>query len=84
MVKQCNVVLNNDLVTVVRFGEKNVQLPAIGKDAKAIHVAYENGRYFVVDGNQIHHSDSDEIALKPKKRAMKKTTMKDDEETVNE
>ena len=81
MIKQCNVILNNELVTVVRFGETNVQLPAIGKDAKSIYVCYENGKYFVVDENKALFCD-EETAAKPRKRASKKTTAKNDETVI--
>lgn len=81
MIKQCNVILNNELVTVVRFGEINVQLPAIGKDAKSIWVRHENGKYFVANENDALESAED-AAVKPKKRAPKKTTAKNDETVI--
>lgn len=81
MIKQCNVILNNELVTVVRFGETNVQLPAIGKDAKSIYVCYENGKYFVVDESKALFG-AEETAAKPRKRASKKTTAKNDETVI--
>lgn len=81
MIKQCNVILNNELVTVVRFGETNVQLPAIGKDTKSIYVCHENGKYFVVDENKALFC-AEETAAKPRKRASKKTTAKNDETVI--
>lgn len=81
MIKQCNVILNNGLVTVVRFGETNVQLPAIGKDAKSIYVCHENGKYFVVDENKALLC-VEETAAKPRKKASKKTTAKNDETVI--
>lgn len=81
MIKQCNVILNNELVTVVRFGETNVQLPAIGKDAKSIYVCHENGKYFVVDENKALFC-AEETAAKPRKRASKKTTAKNNETVI--
>jgi len=81
MIKQCNVILNNELVTVVRFGETNIQLPAIGNDAKSIWVCHENGKYFVVDENKVL-TCTEETAAKPRKRASKKTTEKIDETEI--
>ena len=81
MVKQCRVLLHNDLVTVVRFGEKNVQLPSIGKGVDEVYVAYENGKYFVVNEN---YANKAAPVAKPVERVIKKTTDKNEEETVNE
>ena len=49
MTKECPVILNNKAVTVVKFGEIEVQLPSIQRDAKKIFVKFENDRYAVVD-----------------------------------
>lgn len=49
MVKECIVKLNNDAVTVVAYGDIEVQLPAIHKEAKTLFVNYENDKYAVVD-----------------------------------
>ena len=72
MVKHCKITNNNPATTVVMFDGKAVQLPAIGKDAKEVWVAFENGKYFVVDEK---YADSvrkrEETA---KRRAIKKTT----------
>ena len=48
MVKDCRVMLNNDAVTVVQFGEVEVQLPAIHRDVNIVKVAFEDGKYKVV------------------------------------
>ena len=49
MIKDCNVLINNDVVTVVRFNDVDVQLPSIHRSAKTVRVCYTNGRYSVVD-----------------------------------
>ena len=49
MTKECLVTLNNELVTVVLFDGKYVQLPAINKDVAKVNVCYENGKYFIVE-----------------------------------
>lgn len=51
MVKECIVKLNNEAVTVVKYGDVDVQLPAIGQEARMVFVSHENGKYFVVDKN---------------------------------
>lgn len=48
MIKECKVISNNDAVTVVRFGDTDVQLPSIAKDAKTVNVEYNDGKYSVV------------------------------------
>ena len=44
MIKQCKVIKNNPATTVVVFDGKEVQMPSIGRDAKQIYVAFENGK----------------------------------------
>lgn len=73
MVKECSVLLNNEVVTVVRYGDVDVQLPAIGKEAKTIFVAYEGGKYSVVDKNYKPKGAS----VNDKKRTNKKTTVEE-------
>lgn len=71
MVKECLVTLNNEVVTVVKYGDVDVQLPAIGKEAKTIFVACENGKYSVVDKDYKPKGAS----VNEKKRTNKKTTV---------
>ena len=61
MIKECQVILNNESVSVVKFGNTEVQLPPIGKDAKTVKVECEDGRYSIVE---------DEAATKPKKKTL--------------
>ena len=49
MVKECEVILNNGLVTVAKYGEIDVQFPYIGRKAKTIFVKFDNGEYTIVD-----------------------------------
>ena len=67
--KECPVILNNDAVTVIQYGDKKVQIPSIKKNAKTVMVEYKGGHYCVVE--------------KQKKTAQKKKTAKK-EETVDE
>lgn len=49
MVKECEVLINNDLVTVIKFDDTEVQVPAIKRDAETVKVVFENNSYKVVD-----------------------------------
>jgi hypothetical protein len=78
MVKECLVILNNDLVTVARFDDKDIQFPSVRKDVKKVFVNYENGRYSIVDEN--FKSESAQKAKTTKKKsAAKKTTVKQED-----
>lgn len=57
MIKECPVIENNDAVTVVRFGDTDVQFSSIAKDAKTVKVKYDNGKYSIVD----HAEETDPI-----------------------
>lgn len=70
MTKECKVILNNSAVTVVKFGEIEVQLPSIQRDAKKVFVKFENDRYAVVD-------KLDEPEVRTKKKS-KKTIVEND------
>lgn len=59
MIKECQVILNNESVSVVKFDNTEVQLPSIGKDVKSLKVKCEDGRYSIV---------KDETVVKPKKK----------------
>lgn len=77
MVKECPVILNNELVTVVKYGEIDVQFPSIKKKAKTIFVQFKDGEYTIVD------ELPKETAIKPT-RKRKKTTDKNEEENLEE
>lgn len=70
MTKECKVILNNSAVTVVKFGEIEVQLPPIQRNAKKVFVKFENDRYAVVD-------KLDELEVQTKKKS-KKTIVEND------
>ena len=71
MVKECIVKLNNDVVTVVAYGDIDVQLPAIHREAKTLSVNCEDGKYTIVDKD-----------YKPKGAAVEKKSTK--KKTTNE
>ena len=48
-IKACKVLINNAAVTVVDFDGIQVQLPAIGEDAKTVWVECDDGKYTMVN-----------------------------------
>jgi len=81
MIKECKVILNNEAVTVIQFGDIEVQFPSIRKNDKTVFVKYEDGNYSIVDKppiiEQPVQTDKDNTAVKPaktKKKRNKKTT----------
>lgn len=49
MVKDCKVILNNEAVTVARFGDIDIQFPSIHRKAKQVRVLFKNGKYKIVN-----------------------------------
>ena len=48
MLKECLVLKNNPAVTVVLFGDKEIQLPAINREARFVKDLFEDGKYTAV------------------------------------
>lgn len=69
MVKECNVKINNEDVTVVEYGNMDIQFPAIRRNAKMVYVSYQDGKYSIV--NKGHKSKS---AIKNSNMGTKKKT----------
>ena len=85
MIKQCKVIKNNPATTVVVFDGKEVQMPSIGRDAKQIYVAFENGKYFEADEKYIEEARKrEEAAQQAKRRVIKKTTENDEKASEKE
>lgn len=51
MVKECIVTLNNEKVTIVKYGNIDIQFPAIHKEAEKLLVKCENGKYTIVEND---------------------------------
>lgn len=66
MTKECNVIINNDAVTVILFDDIEVQFPSIHAKAKKVFVKYEDGKYSIVD----KLSDDNTITKKKNKKAI--------------
>lgn len=49
MTRQCPVILNNSVVTVVKYGDKEIQFSALKRDVDTVYVEYKNGKYKVID-----------------------------------
>ena len=89
MLEKCKVVLNNQYVTVIIFGGKEIQIPSIHRKADFVNVLFENGKYMIVDDNyQLKTVDEpaekpveESVAKKPAKttRKRKKTTQENAE-----
>lgn len=80
MVKECNVILNNDAVTVVVYDGIRVQLPSIKRKAQTVFVDKRGNKYVVVDkpckrGEESRRDtpSSDEPKTQLKTRAKKKS-----------
>ena len=85
MVKLCKVIKNNAATTVVEFDAKEIQIPAIKKDAKHVWIAFENGKYFVTDEKYAENARKrEDIAAQARKRSFKKTTEIDEVASKNE
>lgn len=74
MIKECNVLINNELVTVVRFGDIDVQLPSIHRNAETVRVQYADGHYRVVS-DDYKEPEQESIPAKSKRKSSKKTTI---------
>ena len=75
MIKECPITINNEAVTVAKFGETSVQFPSIHRDAKTIFVSYENGSYQIVDKPAEEPKSATKVAKFKKKttKSVKKT-----------
>jgi len=90
MIKNCKVLINNEYVTVVDFGDRQVQLPSIKRKANCIKVEYKDGIYTVLPDDYIEQkveegatviaeagkaiAVSEKPTVKPKGKTTKKTT----------
>ena len=86
MTMRCPVILNNDAVTVFRFGGVDVQVTSIKRPATYVNVLYENGKYTIVADDYkenkavkvfepVETISDNETAAKPNYRRNKKTTV---------
>lgn len=69
MILKCDVLINNEAVTVVRFDGNDVQLPSIHRDAHEVLVRFDDGKYYVVPDDY-----KEPIVDEVKKKNLKKKT----------
>ena len=75
MLKECKVLLNNDAVTVIRYDNIDVQIPALGYKVDIVKVK-DDGHYTVV-----HNDYIEQKAFQEKTRARKKKSIVREENT---
>lgn len=49
MTKECKVLMRNELVMVIDFDGKEIQMPSDHKDTNIVFVKYENDKFLIVD-----------------------------------
>lgn len=49
MCSKCTVIMDNECVTVVRFGDKVIQFPHMETDSKELYIECRNGKYVLLD-----------------------------------
>lgn len=86
MVKECKVIVNNEALTTVMFGDIKVQMPPIKRKAEKVFVEENNGRYSIVDGMPKSACPNIEETIEEvtphKKVTSKKTTRNKAEKTI--
>lgn len=73
MIKECPVILNNEAVTVVTYGDVKVQLPPVGNKVKTVMLDCVDGKYSIVTDTE--HALRDGFK-KVKKQSRRKTKPK--------
>ena len=78
MIKECKVLLNNEAVTVIQYGDIQVQIPAIKRKTTVVKVK-DDGRYTVVPDNY-----SEPVEKNPRTRKKKTLVMSDEKSELKE
>ena len=68
MIKECKVLMRNELVMVIDFDGKEIQMPSDHKDSNIVFVKYENDRFSIVDKLE---KEKKPVKVKPVLRAKK-------------
>lgn len=81
MIKECPIVINNDVVTVVKYGDVEVQFPSIHKSVAKVFVNNENGKYSIIDNAKMREMQSIQpiISEKRSRRKNRKRAQNNDE-----
>jgi len=65
MVKKCEVLINNEAVTVINFDGREVQIPSIKNDIDYVNILYKDGKYIVVGDDYKEKQKVEKIENKP-------------------
>lgn len=68
MTKECKVLMRNELVMVVDFDGKEIQMPSDHTDKDIVFVKYENDRFSIVDKLE---KEKKPVKIKPVSRVKK-------------
>lgn len=68
MIKECKVLMRNELVMVIDFYGKEIQMPSDHKDSNVVFVKYENDRFSIVDKLE---KEKKSVKVKPVSRVKK-------------
>ena len=71
MIKECPIIINNDAVTVVRFGDTDIQFSPIMDDKRTVNVKFENGVYSIVDHAEEPKKETKHVEIKETKKTIK-------------
>lgn len=74
MAKECKVILRNQLVMVVLYGDKKIQMSTDNTNKSTVYVKKEYGKYFLVDKPE----DEKPKCEKPKKKKTIETDLVDE------
>lgn len=82
MIKNCNILINNEAVTVIEYDGKKIQIPSIHRKATTVKVVKKGNKCIVVDDD--YKEPAQKVAAKSQKRSNKKTTIdKDADEAID-
>ena len=81
MIKKCEVLFGNELVTVTKYDDVYIQFPPLSEQSKFIYVDHKDGKYFIVEDGE--KQVADEIADKTAKKKTTKNSAKDQKKDEN-
>ena len=87
LIKECKVILHNDLVAVVLFDGKEIQVPNSKLINKTTYVKFENKKYIVVSNDEFEkfckrNIKKNKVEEKPIEIVDEENIVKDNEENI--
>ena len=77
MIKECPILINNAIATVVKYDNIEIQFPKVQENTKTVFVKFDNGKYTIVNSQEYQKEIAKEMANKTAdKKETKKTTKK--------